>query len=57
MTRCSTPSPWSAATARSRDKLVARYGGVLDQLGFSTVVESEADAEGLRAIIRTVQAA
>ena len=39
------------------DKLVARYGGVLDQLGFSTVVESEADAEALRAMIRTVQAA
>jgi probable F420-dependent oxidoreductase len=37
-------------------KLVERYGGLLDQVGFSTVVESEEDAEALRKMIRTVQA-
>jgi probable F420-dependent oxidoreductase len=38
------------------DKIVERYAGVLDQVGFSIAVESEQDAAKLKAMIRRIQA-
>jgi len=38
------------------DILVDRLAGILDQVGFSTTVENQDDAETLRAMIKTVQA-
>ena len=38
------------------DKIVGRYGGVLDQVGFSIAVENEADAEKLKGMIRRIHA-
>jgi probable F420-dependent oxidoreductase len=38
------------------DKVVERYSGVLDQVGFSTAVESEEDVERLRGMVQRIQA-
>lgn len=38
------------------DKLVERYAGVLDQVGFSIAVENEKDAEKLERMIQRIQA-
>ena len=38
------------------DKIVSRYAGVLDQVGFSIAVENEQDAEKLKGMIRRIQA-
>lgn len=37
------------------DKIVDRYGDLLDQVGFSIAVETEADAEKLRGMVKRIQ--
>jgi len=37
------------------DRIVERYAGILDQVGFSIAVETEADAERLRHMVRRIQ--
>lgn len=39
------------------DRIVERYRDILDQVGFSIAVESEADAERLASMVRRIQAA
>ena len=38
------------------EKIVERYGGVLDQVGFSIAVENERDAEKLKSMVQRIQA-